>query len=52
LEVLDLEYYLPAETEVDIESKLDLLSDGNYDIVEAIYYKDDIEPSTDGTKDP
>jgi len=52
LEVLDLEYYLPAETELDIENDLDLLPNGDYNIVEAIYDKNDIKPSADGTKDP
>jgi len=50
--VLDLQYYLPAETQASIEGDLDLLPNGDYDIVEAIYDKSDLNPSSDGTKDP
>jgi hypothetical protein len=52
LEVLDLNYYLPAEVEEDIESILPELPNGDPDIVEAIYSTQGTKPSIDGTKDP
>jgi hypothetical protein len=52
MDVVDLDYYLPAETELDIESSLPLLANGDYDIVASLYSTEGISPSLDGSKDP
>ena len=52
MDVVDLDYYLPTETEKDIERYLPLLANGDYDIVASLYSTQGTSPSLDGTKDP
>lgn len=52
MDVVDLDYYLPAETEEDMKKFLPLLDNGDYDIVASLYSDQGISPSLDGSKDP
>ena len=49
---MDLQYYLPAESESDVTGDLPELANGDPDVVGALYCDEGTAPSPDGTRDP